>query len=108
MTISAPGARRENISRSCFISSEGILSLKPGGGVTRKSGTSMSAPHVTGTIALMLEVDSSLTPAAIRAAIRATADNIGAAPLDSPTTSYSFDGEREGVLSACQVLGEGC
>ncbi|HSG05708.1 MAG TPA: hypothetical protein VLB09_04870, partial [Nitrospiria bacterium] len=42
----------------------------------------------------------SLDPEAARDALRSTAEGIGTAPLDSPTTTYSFDGEREGVASA--------
>jgi serine protease AprX len=38
------------------------------------SGTSMSAPVVTGTIALMLEVNPSLTPNAVKAILRYTAE----------------------------------
>lgn len=100
VTISAPGEQKEDISRGCFVSSVGILSLKLGGGTTRMSGTSMAAPHVAGVVALMIELEEPLDPEEARLAIQGTADLIGTAPLDSPTTSYFFDGEREGIVQA--------
>jgi subtilisin family serine protease len=44
------------------------------------SGTSMSAPHVTGVIGLMLSVKPNLTPTQIRSILRSTAKNISATP----------------------------
>lgn len=106
VTISAPGAKQENISRGCLAQSVGILSLKLGGGTTRMSGTSMAAPHVAGVVALMVQAaGGTLDPESARTTIRATADRIGVAPLDSPTSGYTFDGEREGIVSACGALG---
>ncbi|MCH8268122.1 MAG: S8 family serine peptidase, partial [Acidobacteria bacterium] len=46
VTVSAPGEKQENVNRACFVKTVGILSTKLGGGTTRISGTSMSAPHV--------------------------------------------------------------
>ena len=108
--ISAPGERQENISRGCSVSSQGILSLKLGGGTTRASGTSMAAPHVAGVVALMLEQGGSGLSGQylvdyIRNTLRSTAMGIGIAPLNSPTGDYSFDGVREGVVSACAAVG---
>jgi len=40
----------------------------------RMSGTSMSAPHVSGTVALMLEANSNITPAQVKAILRQTAN----------------------------------
>ncbi|MBL4819264.1 MAG: S8 family serine peptidase [Deltaproteobacteria bacterium] len=109
VTISAPGNRAENISRSCHVRSEGILSLKAGGGTTRLSGTSMSAPHVAGVAALMIEkAGGTLDPELARSIIKLTADRLGTAPLDSPVSSYTFDGEHEGTVSACRALNESC
>jgi subtilisin len=108
VTVSAPGEDKENITSSCFAGSVGILSTKLGGGTTRMAGTSMSAPHVAGVVALMwekaLSLSSVLLPEVARSKIRATADKLGVAPLNSPTLGYTYDGEREGVVWASSAL----
>ena len=104
VTVSAPGATQENISGGCSARSDGILSTKLGGGTTKLSGTSMSAPHVTGVVALMVDKDAGTTSEGARSKIRSSADRVGTAPLDSPTNGYSYDGEREGILSAGGAL----
>ncbi len=102
--ISAPGENREDIKRSCFIQPVGILSSAMGGGTTRMYGTSQATPHVTGVVALLVEDDSGHSPESIRTVIQATADGAGSVPLDSPVSCYTFDGVREGVLSATGAL----
>lgn len=108
VAISAPGEEQENINYP-YINSVGILSTALGGGTTRMSGTSMAAPHAAGVVALLLEKASSLTspvtltPSDIKARLM-TGDREGAAPLNSPTSSYTFDGEREGILYAPYAL----
>lgn len=102
VSVSAPGEDREDISKSCFLKSVGILSTRLGGGTVRMSGTSMAAPHVAGVVALMAE-QSAVTPDDARRRLRLGADGVDA-PLDSPAGGYSFDGEREGVVWAPGAL----
>jgi subtilisin len=99
VTISAPGEDSETIARSCLISSTGILSTKLGGGTIRMSGTSMASPHVAGIAARMTQ-NGVIGPEAIRHRLRDTAQSSGTTPRDSPTSTYSFDNDREGVAKA--------
>ena len=106
VAISAPGEDQENVSNGYLISSVGILSTRLGGGTTRMSGTSMASPHTAGVAALLYQqAGGSLSPSLVRSKLTAGASNpLGAAPKDSPTTCYSFDGVREGVLYAPSAL----
>ena len=100
VTVSAPGEEAEDASRACLIKSIGILSTHLGGGTTRMSGTSMAAPHVTGIVARHYQQNGAYTVADIRSFLALDAARQGIAPLDSPTSTYSFDGEREGIAQA--------
>ena len=100
VAVSAPGEDQEDVSRACLIKSVGILSTRLGGGVTRMSGTSMAAPHVAGIAARLFQQHPSYTPADVRIRLASDAIRRGIAPIDSPTSSYTFDGVREGVAVA--------
>lgn len=113
VTVSAPGEEREDIYEyggTCFVESVGILSTWPGNATLELSGTSMSAPHVTGVVALMwekeLSLGSSLSPEDARTRIRNSVDRFGTAPLDSAVTGYTYDGEKEGILWAPAAVGD--
>jgi hypothetical protein len=47
---------------------------------------------------------SAVTPDDARRRLRLGADAVDVAPLDSPTSGYSFDGEREGIVWATGAL----
>jgi len=98
--ISAPGEEREDVSRACQIQGSGILSLKLGGGTTRMSGTSMSSPHVAGIAARYFQQNPAYSPSDVRGWIVTGASRPGVAPLNSPSSAYTFDGVREGVAQA--------
>jgi subtilisin family serine protease len=98
--VSAPGEDAENVNRGCFIQSVGILSTSLGGGTTRMFGTSMAAPHVAGIVARYFQQDPSYSAADVRQLLQLDAAEQGAAPLHSPTASYTFDGVQEGVAQA--------
>jgi len=53
------------------------LYVTPDGLYTRFTGTSMSAPHVTGVVALILSVNPTLDPAGVRLILEQTATDLG-------------------------------
>jgi len=61
----------------------GIYSTYKDGGYTTYSGTSMAAPHVAGTAALVWATNSGWTNDAVRAQLKNTADDLGVTGWDS-------------------------
>jgi subtilisin len=100
VVVSAPGEDAENVSRACLISSTGILSTRRGGGTTRMSGTSMASPHVAGVVARHFQANTAFTVSEVRQFLALDAARKTVAPFDSPTSSYTFDGVREGIAQA--------
>lgn len=56
----------------------GVLSLRPGGQFAFLSGTSMAAPHVTGTASLLLSQNPALTPAQMKQLLQFGSDPLAA------------------------------
>jgi len=71
--VSAPGA--------C------VRSSLPGGGYVAWQGTSMATPHVTGTVALLLQANPSLTVTELKNAIKSTAVDLG---VPGPDNDYGW------------------
>jgi len=61
---------------------ERIVSFIPGGGTSTRSGTSFAAPHVSGTLALILSAHPGIAPADAIAILRRTAADLGARGFD--------------------------
>lgn len=59
-----------------------IYSTSSSNGYATRSGTSMATPHVAGAAALLLQFNSSLTPAQVRARLMHTAADIKAHPFE--------------------------
>ncbi|MCK4623961.1 MAG: S8 family serine peptidase [Phycisphaerae bacterium] len=75
--VAAPGV---NINSTCNT-----------GGYCVKSGTSMATPHVSGTVALMLQVNRTLTPDEIKSILENTAVDLGDPGKDNTTGAGRID-----------------
>jgi subtilisin family serine protease len=79
-----------------------VRSSVPGGGYDLKSGTSMATPHVTGGVALLLDVNPMLSLEALESALKE-----GAVDLGDPGPDWDFGwGRIDLEASACLVLPE--
>jgi subtilisin family serine protease len=77
---------------------EAVRSSVPGGGFALWSGTSMAAPHVTGTIALMLQANPDLTYDETIGILKQTAVDLGA-----PGYDFIFGNGRIDALHAVRA-----
>lgn len=83
VTVTAPGGNPSNGSSSCRPdSSDCIYSTWPGSQFENLAGTSMSAPHVTGVVAMMYSVNPNLTPAQVKQILSDTAIDLGPSGRD--------------------------
>lgn len=75
----APYSNRCGVAAAWCIAAPGsdILSLLPGGNYGEASGTSMAAPHVSGALAILLQMFPMLTPEEIVDRLLTTADKTG-------------------------------
>ncbi|AKB80464.1 cell surface protein [Methanosarcina horonobensis HB-1 = JCM 15518] len=68
-----------------------VESAYPGGSYKVASGTSMATPHVSGTVALMLEKNPALRPSEIKQILESTAVDLGPAGKDNEYGSGRVD-----------------
>lgn len=78
---------------------ESIVSTIPGGSFSSANGTSMAAPHVAGTVALMRSV-SSLAPAEIRSILTNTAVDLAPAGFDTAAGHGRVDADAAVATAA--------
>ena len=71
---------------------------------TEKSGTSMSAPHVSGVVALLLEANDEMSPAEVRSALVTTADRLETAASFNEDLSADAYSAGAGQVDAERAL----
>ena len=75
-----------------------IISTGPGGKLLVASGTSLAAAFVTGTVALVLEQQPRISPAALQSLLEHTAKDLGPAGKDPQFGS--------GLVDACRAIAQ--
>jgi beta propeller repeat protein len=116
LDVAAPGAGRPRFEDPFAV--QAILSLlaagapelwsaglRVGTGYVRQAGTSMSAPHVAGVVALARSLHPDATPEEIRALLRATARDVGAPGHDRLFGAGIVDALAAVTRSAPRVRG---
>ncbi|WP_086887553.1 S8 family serine peptidase [Natrarchaeobaculum aegyptiacum] len=83
----------------------GVTSAVPGGEFEKKSGTSMAAPHVAGSVALLRSIDGDLEPDELESVLEGTAWKPDGAP-DEQDTRYGH-GIIDVHAAALEVTGTG-
>lgn len=74
-----------------------------GTSITAKSGASMAAPHVTGLVALLLDMDPTLTPAEVQQLIQQGAVDLGPVGFDS-----RFGWGRVNAVNSLRLIAPPC
>ena len=83
----------------------GVLSLKDSGGYKTLSGTSMAAPHVAGTISLMIAQNNMLTPAALEAVLKNSAETFTTnSNCHTANASYNNRSCGSGRVNSAQAI----
>jgi serine protease len=75
-----------------------------GSGTTTDSGTSFSAPHVAGLMALMLSAKPTMTAAQVESALRGGADSIGGQSLGTGNLSAAGNASGAGRMDAFRTM----
>ena len=95
VSLSDPSSTLYSTKAAYLLSGTRATSYKP---YLSLSGTSMAAPIVSGTVALMMQANPSLTPNMVKAILQYTAQNYSA--YDSLTQGAGFLNARDAVLLA--------
>ena len=81
----------------------GVYAPKPGGGHTNFSGTSASAPLVTGVAAILKAINPDLTPAQIKQILIETADPIQTGETDKRIGTGCYSDPNDPVNTGCRL-----